>query len=116
MSITEQDPAGQYNIVCRQSDTFSRAVTITNDGTAYNLTNATATFTVRASEDATTILTLTNGSGITLGGTAGTAQITATATQTSSIDAGVYTYDFTINEGTSVTTFLTGSFTVLGAI
>ena len=116
MSITEQDPAGQYNIVCRQGDTLSRALTITNNGTAYNLTNASAAFTVRAAEDATTVLALTNGSGITLGGTAGTAQITATATQTSSIEAGVYTYDFTITEGASVTTFLVGSFTVLGAI
>jgi hypothetical protein len=116
MAVNETDPAGEYNIICRQGDTFTRGVTITTAGTAYNLTNATAAFTVRASEDATVQLSLTNGSGITLGGTAGTALITATATQTSSIEAGVYTYDFTITEGAAVTTFLVGSFTVLGAI
>lgn len=116
MAVNETDPAGEYNIICRQGDTFTRGVTITTAGTAYNLTNATAAFTVRAAEDATVQLALTNGSGITLGGTAGTALITATATQTSAIEAGVYTYDFTITEGSAVTTFLVGSFTVLGAI
>lgn len=116
MAVNETDPAGEYNIICRQGDTFNRALTITTNGTAYNLTNASAAFTVRAAEDATPQLTLTNGSGITLGGTAGTANITATATQTAAIEAGVYTYDFTITSGSSVTTFLVGSFKVLGSI
>ena len=116
MAVNETDPAGEYNIVTRTGDTFNRALTITTNGTAYNLTNATATFTVRASEDSTILLQLTNGSGITLGGTTGTANITATATQTSTLDAGVYTYDFTIAAGSAVTTFLVGSFKVLGAI
>lgn len=116
MSITETDPAGQYNIVCRQGDTFTRALTITTNGTAYNLTNATATFTVRAAEDATIQLQLTNGSGITVGGTAGTATITATASQTSQIEAGVYTYDLSVAAGSNITTFLAGNFTILGSI
>lgn len=116
MSVNETDPAGEYNIVIRQGDTFSRGVNITTNGTAYNLTNATGAFTVRAAEDATVQLALTNGSGITLGGTAGTALITATATQTTGIEAGVYTYDFTITQNSGVRTFLVGSFTVLGSI
>lgn len=116
MSVNETDPAGEYNIVCRQGDTFTRSLTITNAGSAYNLSNNTAAFTVRTAEDATPVLALTNGSGITLGGTAGTALITATATQTSSIEAGVYTYDFSLTSGSTITTFLVGSFTVLGSI
>lgn len=115
-AVNEQDPAGEYNIVIRQGDTFNRALTITSNGSAYNLTNTTAQFTVRSGEDATVQLSLTNGSGITLGGTAGTANITATSTQTSAIEAGVYTYDFTLTSGSSVTTFLAGSFKVLGSI
>lgn len=115
-AVNETDPAGEYNMVIRQGDTFTRGLTITSNGTAYNLTNASAAFTVRANEDASVQLALTNGSGITLGGTAGTALITATSTQTTNIEAGVYTYDFTITQGSAVTTFLVGSFTVLGAI
>ena len=116
MAVNEQDPAGEYNIVIRQGDTFNRALAITTNGTAYNLTNSTATFTVRASEDSTVLLQLTNGSGVTLGGTAGTANLTATPTQTAAIEAGVYTYDLSIGSGTSLTTFLVGSFKVPGSI
>lgn len=115
-TVNEQDPAGEYNFVIRQGDTFTRGLTITTAGTAYNLTNAQANFTVRASEDSTVLLQLTNGSGITLGGTAGTATITASTTQTAAIEAGVYTYDFSITAGSSLTTFLAGSFRVLGSI
>ena len=66
-------------------------------GVAVNLTNYTARLQVRASVDAATFLlelttTLVDGSGIVLGGAAGTIELVATAAQTAAYtwDDGVY--------------------------
>ena len=117
MSATnEYDPAGEYNFVIRQGDTFTRGITLTNGTTPVNLTNSSAVFTVTEQSGGTAVLTLTVGSGITMGSTAGTIGMTATATQTGTLDAGVYTYDFTLLQNTTVTTLFAGNLTVLGQV
>jgi hypothetical protein len=62
---------------------------------------------VRNSYDASeTALSLTSGTGITLGGTAGSILIEATATQTAGILAGPYVYDLEMVSPASVVTRL----------
>ena len=115
-SVNEQDPAGEYNFVIRQGDTFTRGIALTNGTTPINLTNSSAVFTMAEQSTTTPVLTLTVGSGITMGGTAGTITMTATATQTTNIDAGVYTYDFILLQNSTVTTLFAGNVTVLGQV
>jgi hypothetical protein len=62
---------------------------------------------MRNSYDATeAVLSLTSGTGITLGGTAGSILIEATATQTAGILAGPYVYDLEMVSPASVVTRL----------
>ena len=68
----------------------------TKDGsTLIPLTGVTATMKIRATSlgTGTLIATLTNGSGITLGGTAGTFILSQTAAQTLAMTPGRYWYD-----------------------
>jgi len=54
-----------------------------------DLTDYTATFLIKESSDSdTALMTLTSGSGLTLGGTAGTIEVTISATETSTLDVG----------------------------
>jgi hypothetical protein len=55
---------------------------------------------------------LTNGSGITLGGTAGTIDISVSANTMGSIVAGQYLYDLELNSGSAITRLVQGNFTV----
>lgn len=109
---------GTYNIICWQGATFDRTFTITQNGTALNLSGYTSAMQVREAADATaTLLSLTSGSGITLGGTAGTIAVLITATQSSAIPAGSYAYDLEItSNGGEVTRLLQGGFTVSGNV
>jgi hypothetical protein len=62
---------------------------------------------MRNSYDASeAVLSLTSGTGITLGGTAGSILIEATATQTAGIIAGPYVYDLEMVSPASVVTRL----------
>ena len=60
-------------------------------------------------------LSLSSGSGIVLGGTAGTIAVTATATQTRDLTAGEYVYDLEITSpspSSKVTRLVQGRITV----
>jgi hypothetical protein len=69
---------------------------------------------VRDSYDShTAVLSLTSGSGITLGGTAGSIILEATATTTAGVPSGQYVYDLElVTGGGYVTRLLEGNFTV----
>jgi hypothetical protein len=73
-------------------------MTYTNStGDPINLTNYTARMQARPSyESPTTVLNLANGTGITLGGTAGTINLLVAATTTATIGAAQYVYDLEI--------------------
>jgi hypothetical protein len=102
-----------YNITAYQGATYDLNLTWAIGGTAVNLTNYTAAMQVRENAQATaTILSLTNGSGITLGGTAGTIAVNVTATTMGAAVAGFYVYDLELSSGSQVTRLLQGGFTI----
>jgi hypothetical protein len=108
---------GTYNIVCPQGATFDRTFTILVNDAPLNLTSYTAAMQVRDSAKASqTRISLTNGSGIALGGTAGTIGVTISSTASAAVPAGSYSYDLEIDSGGVVTRLLEGSFVVTGNV
>jgi hypothetical protein len=95
--------AVSYNTVIDQGATWYLTVTYQNpNGTPINITNYTAALQLRSlPSDATAVLSLTTGAGITITGATGTVAITASATQTRAIDEGNYYYDLEISSPTS---------------
>ena len=108
-----QAPA-TLNLNCWQGASWDYNLTWTLNGTAVNLTGWNARMQVRETYDAhTAVLSLTAGTGITLGGTAGSILLEATATQTASISEGQYVYDLElITPGGYVTRLIEGNFVV----
>jgi hypothetical protein len=106
---------GTHNVTCFQGATFDLDFTVKLAGTAINLTGYTARMQVRETAEAgTAVLSLaTAGSGITLGGTAGSISTTVAATATAAIEAGSYVYDMELVSGSVVTRILQGGFKVL---
>ena len=109
---------GVYSITVWQGADYDKTFTVTQNGTALNWTGYSARMQVRNSSDATaTLLSLTSGSGIVLGGTAGTIAVTITSTQSAAIPAGSYAYDLElVSSGNLVTRLLQGAFTVSGNV
>jgi hypothetical protein len=102
-----------YNITAYQGATYDLNLTWAIGGTAVNLTGYTAAMQVRINPaDSSTILSLTNGSGITLGGTAGTIAVAVSANTMGSATPGNYVYDLELNSGGQVTRLLQGSFAI----
>lgn len=108
---------GTYNITCPQGATWDKTFTVNVGGTPLNLTGYTAAMQVRESVGSTaTLVSLTNGSGITLGGTAGTIGVTISSTASAAISAGSYSYDLELNSGSTITRLLEGAFNVTGNV
>jgi hypothetical protein len=84
------------------------------DNVAVNLTGYTARLQARIDVDETeTILSLTTGAGITLGGAAGTITLNQTATQTALLPKGEYVYDLELqSSGGIVTRLLQGELNI----
>lgn len=106
--------AGELNLAVEQGTTFSQTLTWKIDGTAVNLTGYTARMQARDDvTSTTTILSLTQGAGLTLGGVAGTIIIALTATQTAALVAGNYVYDLELaSSGGVVTRLVQGTLAV----
>lgn len=104
---------GTYNIIAYQGATFDVTATYSIGGTAIDLDGYTAAMQIRESFDSTDpIISLTNGSGITLGGTAGTININISASTMGSAEAGQYVYDLELTSGAVVTRLLQGTFEI----
>lgn len=106
----------RYDLEIKQGATLSLTATWRDSsGTAVNLTGYTARMQVRSAYEATsTILSLTSGSGITLGGAAGTIAITASANATAALTApwsGVWDLEL-VSGGGEVTRLMEGAVTV----
>ena len=108
-----QAPA-ELNLICYQGANFDYTLTWNSGGTPVDLTNYDARMQVRTSAEGTAIyLNLTAGTGITLGGTAGTIYLEADAATTSGIGQGSYSYDLElISEAGYVTRLVNGTFLV----
>ena len=104
-------------MVCEQATTFTVDFTIQTGNTVWNLTNYSATMTIRPFVGSnTTTLVLTNGNGITLGGAAGTVDITISAATTADFEPSRYAYDFMLDSGSVVTRLLEGKFIVTAGV
>lgn len=102
-----------YNIVSYQGATYDLTLTYKIDGSAVDLTGYTAAMQVRSNATSTaTILDLSSGSGITLGGTAGTIAVLVSAETMGAATPGTYVYDFELDSGSQITRLLQGSFTI----
>lgn len=107
--------AGSYDIICEQGATLSLTLTYRDSADALvNLTGYSARMQVRERASSPgTLVSLTQASGITLGGAAGTIVITVSATATAALEAGQYVYDLEIVSGGGVVTrLIEGKFTV----
>lgn len=99
--------AGSYNFTIEQGATFNLLMTWKIDNVPVNLTGYTARLQARIDVDETeTILSLTTGAGITLGGAAGTITLDQTATQTAVLPKGEYVYDLELQSSGGVVTRL----------
>jgi hypothetical protein len=109
---------GLYEITCYQGADYDQTFTVAQSGTALNFSGYTSRMQVRNSTDATaTLLSLTDGSGIVLGGTAGTIALTITNAQSAAIPSGSYAYDLELISGSTVVTrLLQGAFIVVGNV
>jgi hypothetical protein len=102
-----------YNITAYQGATFDLTLTWTIGGTAVNLSTYSARMKVKSAPLSTeSVISLTNGSGITLGGAAGTIALLVSASSMAGISAGTYVYDLELDSGTVVTRLMQGKFTV----
>lgn len=108
---------GILDLNCYQGATFDYSLSWSTGGTAVNLTGYSARMQVRDSYDAgTAIVSLTSGTGITLGGTAGTILLELSATSTAALDGTPntqYVYDLELVSGAGyVTRLVEGRFYV----
>lgn len=106
----------RFDITINQGATFELTVTWKDStGAAINLTGYSARMQVRETySSASTVVSLTNGSGITLGGATGTIAILISATTTAALTApfsGVYDLEL-VSAGGVVTRLLQGAATV----
>jgi hypothetical protein len=106
-----------YNLVCPQATTFTFQFKVETDGVPWNLTNYTATMTVRpfAGSSTTTLLATTANGRIVLNTSTATATVTFTSALTN-IAAETYAYDFVFNSGTVITRLLEGKFIVTAGV
>lgn len=106
---------GLLNLTLSQGATWKLNLVYNNgSGNPIDLTGYTARMQARTSYDSSsTALSLTTGTGITLGGTAGTIDILVGATTTASIGAAQYVYDMELvsNSG-EVTRLIEGTLVV----
>jgi len=101
--------AGKYDIVINKRATFKLSLVLRNSsGTLINLTGYTAKMQIRKDPDGVVIQELTNLSGLTLGGTAGTILIRIESTATALYDFEFARYDLFITTGSESTKILEG--------
>lgn len=103
--------AGKYNFTLEQGSTFSREITVQENGSAMNLTGYSSRMQMRSTHDSSTVgLSFT----ATVSSAAeGKVQLSATATQTAAIEEGIYVYDLEIESGSgTVTRLMEGKVTV----
>jgi hypothetical protein len=105
---------GRVNFLCPQGSTFSRRLTYKIDDVPVNLSGYSSRLQVRETHyDTETIVSLTSGSGITLGGSAGTIDLLISASATALFNAGTWVYDLEIQSTNgTIDRLVEGSFIV----
>jgi hypothetical protein len=114
--------SAKYNLICDQATTFNFQFVIQDEVgttvTPWNLTNYTATMTIRpfVGSTTTTFVATTANGGITLGGIDGRITVNISAANTADFDPSRYAYDLVINSGSVITRVLEGKFVVTGGV
>ena len=105
---------GRVNFLCPQGTTFNRLLTYKISDIPVNLTGYTSRLQVRETHyDTDTIVSLVSGSGITLGGSAGTINILISASATAAFNSGNFVYDLEIQSTNgTIDRLIEGSFIV----
>jgi len=104
---------GKVNFTCPQGSTFSRTLTYKVNNTPVDLTGYSARLQVREYHYSDDFITsLTDVSGITLGGSAGTITVLMAASATQEFVPGSYVYDLELVAGGTVTRLIEGKFSV----
>ena len=105
---------GRVNFLCPQGTTFNRLLTYKINDIPVNLTGYTSRLQVRETHYAQDmIVALTSGSGITLGGSAGTIDLLISASATAAFNAGNFVYDLEIQSvNGTIDRLIEGSFIV----
>ena len=103
--------AGTYNFTIEQGTTFSRVLTLQENGSAMNLTGYSVASQMRSTHDSSSIVATFSGS--VTNASSGQITLSLTNSQTSAIEEGIYVYDVEITSGAgSVTRILEGNITV----
>lgn len=109
-------PAGLYNFAAEQGATLARTIQyLDSSENPIDLSDYDASMQVRlTAADASTILSLTSGAEITLGGAAGTIEVVIAATVLSAILPKKYVYDLELHHQTNGTVIrlIQGAFNV----
>jgi len=103
--------AGTYNFTIEQGTTFSRVLTLQENGSAMNLTGYSVASQMRSTHDSSSIVATFSGS--VTNASSGQLTLSLTNSQTSAIDEAIYVYDVEITSGAgAVTRILEGTITV----
>ena len=103
--------AGTYNFTIEQGTTFSRVLTLQENGSAMNLTGYSVASQMRSTHDSSTVVATFSGS--VTNASSGQITLSLTNSQTSAIEEAIYVYDVEITSGAgSVTRILEGNVTV----
>ena len=94
-------------VIDQGADFYLNVTWLDANGNPYNLTGYTASFTLRQDFGKPVVFNLTESSGLTLGGSAGTIVIHATSTQASQPE-GSYVAELMVNSGSAKTSLLKG--------
>jgi hypothetical protein len=110
--------SAKYNLVCEQATSFLLQFQIKNNETPWNLTNYTATMTVRpfVGANTTTVVASTGNGRIVLDAANGRVTIQLASGITGAITSGRYDYDLVLDSGSVVTRILEGKFIVTAAV
>jgi hypothetical protein len=109
--------SAKYNLICDQATTFNFQFQIKNNDTPWDLTNYSATMTVRpfVGASTTTVVASTDNGRISLGAQ-GRVTVILDASITADIAASRYVYDLVLDSGGTITRILEGKFVVTGAV
>jgi len=103
--------AGTYNFTIEQGTTFSRVLTLQENGSAMNLTGYSVASQMRSTHDSSSIVATFSGS--VTNASSGQLTLSLTNSQTSAIEEAIYVYDVEITSGAgAVTRILEGNITV----
>lgn len=101
--------AGVYDLAIEQGASYTLSMTVTDNGVVKDLAGYTAHMQIRLAPDAeAALIDLTDGSGITLGGGAGTIVVSMTTAQTGALEFSDAVWDLELSKAGETLRLLQG--------